>query len=202
MSDKAPFHLSGYVNRQNFCYWAPNNPHELLQCLLYSARVTVYCAVSFHGIIGPYFFENVEEHTGTVNTEQYTVLLETFLCNELHPRQQDLLSFQQYEATAHTAQISMQVLRTVFPSRVISHFGDITWPVRSPDLAVPDYFPWVYVRSKVYKVYEACPANIYDLKHQILECVQRIPKALLQCFYRCTVHLEDSLSITPTNALL
>ena len=34
MSDKAHFHVSGYVNKQNCCYWAPNNPHELHQCLL------------------------------------------------------------------------------------------------------------------------------------------------------------------------
>jgi len=34
MSDKAHFHVSGYVNKQNCHYWAPNNPHELHQCLL------------------------------------------------------------------------------------------------------------------------------------------------------------------------
>ena len=123
----------------------------------------------------------MEEHTGTVNTEQYTVLLETFLCSELHPHQQDLLLFQQDGATANTPQISMQVLRTVFPIRLISHSGDIIWPARSPDLVVPDYFPWGYVRRKMYEVYETCPANIYDLKHQILDCAQGIPKALLQC---------------------
>jgi len=70
MSDEAQFHLYGYVNKQNCCYWAPNNPHELHQCPLRSARMTVYYTVSFHGLIGPYFFENVEEHTGTVNIEQ------------------------------------------------------------------------------------------------------------------------------------
>jgi hypothetical protein len=30
--------------------------------------------------------------------------------------------------TTHTGQISMQVVRTVFPGRLTSHFGDITWP--------------------------------------------------------------------------
>jgi hypothetical protein len=29
MSDRAHFHMSGYVNEQNFHYWSPNNPHEL-----------------------------------------------------------------------------------------------------------------------------------------------------------------------------
>ena len=128
-----------------------------------------------------------------MNTEQYTVLLETFLCNELHPRQQDMLLFQQDGATANTAQISMQVLWTVFPSRLISHSGDIIWPAHLSNLAVPDYFLWGYVRSKVYKLYETRPANIYDLKHQILECVQGIPKTLLLVITAFPLQLQECI---------
>ena len=51
MSDEAHFHVSGYVNKQNCYYWAPNNPHGLHQCPLHSAKVIVWCAVSTHGII-------------------------------------------------------------------------------------------------------------------------------------------------------
>jgi len=51
MSDGSHFHVSGYVNKQNCRYWA--SP-------LHSAQVMVWCAVYSHGIIGPYFFENVE----------------------------------------------------------------------------------------------------------------------------------------------
>ena len=142
-----------------------------------SQKWQVWCAVSSHGIIGPYFSENEEGHTVTVNAEQYKAMLETYLCNELHPHQQDLLWFQQDGATAHTAQISMKVLRTVFPGRLISRFGDNTWPACSPDLAVPDYFLWGYIKSRVYKTGSA---NIADLKKQILECIQGIPKEMLQ----------------------
>jgi hypothetical protein len=31
MSDEAHFHVSGYVNKHNCRYWAPNNPYELHQ---------------------------------------------------------------------------------------------------------------------------------------------------------------------------
>ena len=88
--------------------------------------MTVWCAVSTHGIIWHYFFQNADGHTVTVNAERYKVMLETYLHNELHSLHQDLLWFQQDGATAHPAQTSMQVLRTMFPGRLISHFRDIT----------------------------------------------------------------------------
>ena len=71
----------------------------------------------------------------------------------------------------------MQILRTVFPGRLISHFGQIIWPTRSLDHAVPDCFLQGYVKSKVYKT---CPANTADLKQRILQCMQVIPKEMLQ----------------------
>jgi len=33
MTDEAHFHLSGYVHKQNYRYWAPENPQELHQRL-------------------------------------------------------------------------------------------------------------------------------------------------------------------------
>ena len=92
--------------------------------------------------------------------------------------QQDLLWFQKDGATAHAAQISTQVFRTMFLGRLISHFRDITLSACSPDLAVPDYFHWGYVKCEVYETY---PANITDLKQRILECIQEIPKEILHC---------------------
>jgi len=55
--------------------------------------------------------------------------------------------------------------------------GDITWPTRSLDRAVPDYFLWGYVKNNVY---ETRPTNIADLKQWIQEIIQGIPKELLQ----------------------
>ena len=56
-----------------------------------------------------------------------------------------------FGATAYTAQISMHVLTTVFPGRLIFHSTDVTWLVQSPNLAEPDYCLWDYVKSKVYE---------------------------------------------------
>jgi hypothetical protein len=69
MSDEAHFQVPGYVNKQNCRAWAPNNPHELHQSPLQSAKVTVCCEVYSHGVIGPHFFENEEGPTVTMNAE-------------------------------------------------------------------------------------------------------------------------------------
>ena len=45
MTDEAHFHLSGYVNKQNYHYWAPENPQELHQRPLHSERLTVWCGI-------------------------------------------------------------------------------------------------------------------------------------------------------------
>ena len=44
MSDKTHFHLNGTVNKQNFRYWASENPRELYQRPLHSPKVAVWCS--------------------------------------------------------------------------------------------------------------------------------------------------------------
>ena len=77
-SDEAHFHLSGCVNKQNCRYWASENPRELHQRPLHSPKVTVWCAVSAIGIIGPYFFQE-DGITVTVTSQRYCNMLEEFL---------------------------------------------------------------------------------------------------------------------------
>jgi len=79
----------------------------------------MWCEIYSHG---PYFLESTKGRTITVNAEQFKVILETFLCSELHPCQQDLLWFQ-HAANPHTAEISMQVLRTVSRQTHFSFWG-------------------------------------------------------------------------------
>ena len=51
-SDKAHFHLSGFVNKQNFRYWAEANPRQHHERPLHSQCVTVWCAVADFGNTG------------------------------------------------------------------------------------------------------------------------------------------------------
>ena len=135
MSDEVHFKVSGYVNKQKCSYWVPENRHELHRRPLHSAKVTVWCTVYCYGIIGTYFFENGEGCTLSVNVERYKVMLEIFLHVERHPRQQDLSWLQQDGTTVHTEEISMKPLGTV-SGQTLCSVGDITWPARSPDIAV------------------------------------------------------------------
>jgi hypothetical protein len=53
MTDEAHFHLPGYVNKQNYHYWAPENPQELHQRPLHSERLTVWCGIASFGVLRP-----------------------------------------------------------------------------------------------------------------------------------------------------
>jgi hypothetical protein len=79
--------LKWVVNKQNCRFWAAENPRELHQKLLHTAKVSVWCGISEVGIVGPYFFEEEEEEeegaTVTVTSERYVEMLRNFLCPQL-----------------------------------------------------------------------------------------------------------------------
>ena len=60
------------------------------------------------------------------------------------------LHFQQDGATAHTARNSTVAVREMFGT-VISRFGDVAWPARSPELTVPDFFLWRSLKDLVFR---------------------------------------------------
>lgn len=177
MSDEAHFHLNGTVNKQNLRYWAAEDPHLIYQRPLHSPKVTVWCAIGFFGIIGPYFFEE-NGTTVTVNSARYIRMIETFLEPEL--RRQGIrlkdVWFQQDGATSHTANASMAVLRRMFRGKIISKFGDVPWPPRSPDLSVCDFYLWGYLKSRVYS---HKPRTLDELKNAIAQEIAAIPAEML-----------------------
>ena len=67
-SDEAHFLLSGHVNSKNNIFWGIAPPKHCLQRPLLSTICTAWVALSKHGIIGPYWFEDDDEHGMTVNT--------------------------------------------------------------------------------------------------------------------------------------
>jgi len=81
MTDEAHFHLSGYVVKQNYHYWAPENPQGLHQCPLRSERLTFWGGIASFGVLGPHFFENNAGAAVTVTSEHYVAML----CNFCEP---------------------------------------------------------------------------------------------------------------------
>jgi hypothetical protein len=54
----------------------------------------------------------------------------------------------------------MDVVCNLF-HKVISRFGDIPWPARSPDITAPNFFLWGYLKERVHRTH---PHTTQDLK--------------------------------------
>jgi len=61
--------FSGVVNNQNFRYWGTDNLGNASTEMVSRSvlKITLWVAVGWYGIIGPYFFEDEQGHTCTVN---------------------------------------------------------------------------------------------------------------------------------------
>jgi hypothetical protein len=73
----------------------------------------------------------------------------------------------------------------VFAGRIISRFGDIPWPARSPDLTACDLFLWGYLKSRVFAT--RIP-DLETLRTRIREEVQAIPLRILASVMDNFVH--------------
>ena len=130
-------------------------------------------------------------------------MLHSFLMSFLEDiplNERQKLWFLQDGASSHTSRQCMKTLRQMFPGRLISRYGDINWPPRSPDLTAPDFFLWGYFKHEVYK---KLPSSIPELKHAIQTEIRNIqqdtihrvmhsiPQRLQECLENRSGHLLD-----------
>lgn len=177
-SDEAHCYLEGQVNSKNNIFWGSEKPNEVVSKPLHSKKVTVWCAVSHRGIIGPFFFEE-NGVTTTINSDRYIVILEMFLeeLKRLYPNTWTKMWFQQDGASPHAANKSLEWVKEHFKSRVISRKCEIEWPPYSPDLSPPDFFLWGYIKDKIYK---NRPETLEDLKTNITDVIRGIKRPILR----------------------
>ena len=122
-------------------------------------------------IIGPFFFENEQEDAVTVNSERYRAMLNEFLFTKNKEEDIDNIWFQQHDATCHTAEATLDLLRSVFEDRIISRRANVVWPPRSCDLTPLDNYLWGVVKDKCYA---DKPETINALKGNIREAIGEI----------------------------
>lgn len=179
-SDESTFTTNGVVNSQNARYWSMENPNYRVNCRRqYHKKVNVWCAVSYTGIIGPYFFER------NMNQYSYLEMLENILQDHLHNMSladRQTAYFQHDGHPSHATGIVREWLDREFAGRWIGRYGPIPWPPRSPDLTLMDFYLWGYLKQKVY----AAPLNndLDLLKLRLREAIDGIPIQHIQNAYK------------------
>ena len=93
-----------YTLEQRFANWACDrlagdadfgNPHAYIEKLTPPKRVNVWCEFWFRGIFGPFFLENEQGETVTVNGDRYQAMLNEFLFTKIEEEDIGNIWFQQ-----------------------------------------------------------------------------------------------------------
>ena len=80
--------------------------------------MTVWCGFWYDGIIGPFFFKNEQGAAVSVIGERYRAMINEFSSPKVKEDNMDDIWFQQDEAICHTANVTIDLLRTVFENRI------------------------------------------------------------------------------------
>lgn len=196
MSDEAHFYLEGTVNKQNMRMWGTEMPQTNFRVKpLHPVYVTAWVAISCHGIIGPYWFEDDNANHLSVTAIRYHNMLETFFYPQLLTFTSVDLNkqwMQQDGSTSHTALLPRDWLKEKFPNRLISKYADFPWPARLPDLSVLDFYLWGALKDLVFKT----PVNDIDqLKLRITEEIRKITLDVIRkAFNNFLKRLEECIS--------
>jgi hypothetical protein len=110
-SDEAHFHLDGVFNKQTVWFWPSENPCVIHEKVHHASRITVWVAISSHGLLGPIFFEE------TVNRECYlSMLYDTFVPHLATGLLLQTQWFMHDGARLHTANVVLDFLYDTFDS--------------------------------------------------------------------------------------
>ena len=111
---------------------------------------------------------NEQGEAVTVNGDRYRAMMKEFLFTKIEEEDIGNIWFQHDNATCHTTEAILDVLRPVFEDRIISRRTDVVWPPRSCDLTMLDYYLWGAVKDKYYA---AKPETIDALEDSICEAI-------------------------------
>lgn len=162
-TDEKWFSLHQSPNKQNERYWAPYNPHVLVDCRIQGDKKVMCWAAIVGGKVMLHWFDR----ESSVNGEAYLNVLKEVLWPAIRrsatARQ---FWFQQDGATIHTTQAARTWLSSKFGRRVISRLTDRPWPARSPDLTPVDFWFWSVALAELRRV---PPRTLEELKATVQE---------------------------------
>jgi len=176
-TDESTFPLHGRHNPAVPRHWARENPHLTYNARTqYPQKLNVWAGLLGEHKIGPFFID------GNLTGEKYLNLLQNRIIPRLHELALNLdnIWFQQDGCPAHNSRVIREYLHNVFPNRVLSTWGTIRWPPRSPDLSPNDFFLWRYMKTKIYTFENDRPNNLAELQQKIINTFDDIPPAILQ----------------------
>jgi hypothetical protein len=109
--------LDGVVNKQNVQFWASENPRVIHERVHHSPRISMWVAISSHGLLGSIFFEE------TVNSEHYLSMLRNTFVPYLLATGLPLQTqwFMKAGARLNTANVVLDFLHDIFNLHVISN---------------------------------------------------------------------------------
>jgi len=94
----------------------------------------------------------------------------------LHVR--ETMIYQHDGAPAHSSRLVRNVLNARFPNRWMGRGGPITWPARSPDINVLDYFVWGYIKALVEHKRDSTEQEV---REEILAAFNNITPNMVHC---------------------
>lgn len=113
-TDECHVDLEGRVNKQNYRHWGTEQPHLAFVRPLHPKRLTIWCAINYHGIIGPFFL------TDTIDGQRYLMeILEKFLPIAHQKKMVENYWFQQDGARPHRTEDNLFCIASEFGDRII-----------------------------------------------------------------------------------
>lgn len=152
-TDESHFHKDGHCNKQNYRIWGTEKPETFIEKPAHPEYVTVWCAISAQGPIGPYFFEDSNGTRVTVDQFTYQDMIENYFVPKLREKCGESFNeqiFHQDGATPHTAGLTIELLHKHFGNNIISFRSKDIWPPTSPDLNPCDYYLWSFLKDKIF----------------------------------------------------
>lgn len=130
--------------------------------------VNIWCSVIGNTIIKQYFIN------GMLNNIKH----DNFICNDFGIWLKDvqlntcrIMWYQHDGCLVHYGHKVRTTLNEMFPNRWIRRSGPISWPARSPDITLLDYFLWGTLKIIVY---QDRPTTSKNMKQRIIAAYAKI----------------------------